>query len=237
MELSGGPNVDINFNATTKYVRNSSYVSAYRARTKNTCRYGNKNCNSLLKSNLDAATGYRNMCIMTTRSLSFSINTSNFVDVNVSYKKKKKDTERDKNTTVKSLEVESDLNSSNINKISLKQVYLMENLEKGLVRLKRGVAPGVDGECKANITKKRLTELSKSIKRHKYAPKANRRIQIPKPDGGVRYLGIASAIDKVVQSTLKNLLEPIVEKEFSNFSYGFRPGRGCHDALHDIKYK
>lgn len=90
---------------------------------------------------------------------------------------------------------------------------------------------------KANITPDRLKKLSKSLAAQKYRPKANKRIPIPKPGGGVRYLGVASAIDKVVQSAIKLLLEPMVEPTFSQYSFGFRPGRGCHDALHEIKHK
>lgn len=59
---------------------------------------------------------------------------------------------------------------------------------------------------------------------------------IPKPDGGVRYLGIASAIDKVVQENLHELLKNLTEPIFSKHSYGFRPNLGCHDALYYIKY-
>ena len=111
----------------------------------------------------------------------------------------------------------------------------MLNLKKGLSKMKEKT-PGVDGETKASITADRLLTLQKDLKGHKYIPKASKRIAIPKPGGGYRYLGIASAIDKVVQSTLLILLSPIVEKIFSSDSFGFRPGLGCHDALHKIRY-
>lgn len=122
-------------------------------------------------------------------------------------------------------------------KVLLSQVYEMTNLVQGLSKLKEGVAPGVDGELKANITKDRLLKLQKDLKRQSYTPKPNRRVPIPKPNGGTRYLGIASAIDKVVQATIKLLLEPILEKVFLDSSIGFRPGRSCHLALHVMRYR
>ena len=70
----------------------------------------------------------------------------------------------------------------------------------------------------------------------KYRPKPSKRIAIPKPGGGVRYLGVSSQIDKVVQGALLNKLEPVFEPIFYEKSYGFRPGKGCHDALKEIKY-
>jgi hypothetical protein len=120
-------------------------------------------------------------------------------------------------------------------KILYSQVFDMVNLQRGLNKL-RNKAPGVDGETKANITPERLLTLQKDLKGHKYVPKPSKRIEIPKPGGGTRHLGIASAIDKVVQSTLLILLSPIVEETFSPDSFGFRPGLGCHDALHRIRY-
>jgi retron-type reverse transcriptase len=113
----------------------------------------------------------------------------------------------------------------------------MANLVEGLSKLKEGVAPGVDGELKANLTTDKLLKLQKDLKRQGYTPKPNRRIPIPKPNGGTRHLGIASAIDKVVQSTIKLLLEPVLEKIFLDSSTGFRPGRSCHLALYAMKYR
>jgi len=120
-------------------------------------------------------------------------------------------------------------------KLLYKQVCDMAFLKLGLVRTKNK-SPGVDGEVKADITDARLKKLLKDLKAQKYQPRSNKRVSIPKPDGGVRYLGIASAIDKVVQATLVNLLTPIVEPIFSDFSYGFRPKRGCHDVLYKIRH-
>jgi len=129
-------------------------------------------------------------------------------------------------------------NSTQIEKRILRysQICELETLKLGLARVKNK-SPGVDGEIKADIDDKRLQKLLKDLKVQKYKPKPNKKVPIPKPEGGVRYLGIASAIDKVVQATIVNLLTPIVEPEFSKYSFGFRPNLGCHDALHHIRYQ
>lgn len=121
-------------------------------------------------------------------------------------------------------------------KVLYSDVCDMEALKLGLVRVKNK-SPGVDGEVKADITTERLKKLLKDLKVQKYQPKSNKRVPISKPGGGVRYLGIASAIDKVVQATLVNLLTPVVEQTFSSYSFGFRPGLGCHDALYNIRHR
>ena len=64
-----------------------------------------------------------------------------------------------------------------------------------------------------------------------------RRVEIPKPDGGTRPLGFAALEDKIVQTAVaETILAPIFEPEFLGFSYGFRPGRGAHDALDALAY-
>jgi len=64
----------------------------------------------------------------------------------------------------------------------------------------------------------------------------SRRKYIPKADGSQRPLGIAAIEDKIVQATVVAILTPIYEAEFLGFSYGFRPGRGQHDALDALAY-
>jgi retron-type reverse transcriptase len=112
----------------------------------------------------------------------------------------------------------------------------MENLVSGYEKLKNSVSTGVDGIQKFNFKQSDFDKLYRDLKLQKYKPKANKRVGIPKADGGTRYLGIASTRDKIVQATVKNLLGPILEPKFSKFSYGFRPKIGCHHALFQIRH-
>ena len=77
-----------------------------------------------------------------------------------------------------------------------------------------------------------LDHLSEGLQRGSYAPQAVRRTWIPKPGSREqRPLGIPTVRDRVVQNAVRHVLEPIFERDFAAHSYGFRPGRGCHDAL------
>jgi RNA-directed DNA polymerase len=100
--------------------------------------------------------------------------------------------------------------------------------------LKRDAAAGVDGvtwdEYGADL-EANLVDLHGRIHRGAYRAQPSRRVYIPKPDGRQRPLGIAALEDKIVQRTLVELLNAIYEEDFLGFSYGFRPGRGQHDAL------
>lgn len=75
-------------------------------------------------------------------------------------------------------------------------------------------------------------ELIASLLDGSYQPQPVRGVQIPKPGGGMRQLGIPTVIDRLVQQALLQVLEPLLDPTFSDSSYGFRPGRGAHDALH-----
>ena len=96
-------------------------------------------------------------------------------------------------------------------------------------------APGVDGvrwEEYGEELEGRLPDLHRRVHTGAYRATPSRRVNIPKPDGGTRPLGVAALEDKIVQkAVVDNLLTPIYEAEFLGFSYGFRPGRGAHDAL------
>jgi RNA-directed DNA polymerase len=109
-----------------------------------------------------------------------------------------------------------------------------ETLEVAFYALKRRAAPGVDGvtwqEYEADLGP-RLADLHGRIHRGAYRPQPSRRVYIPKADGRQRPLAIAALEDKLVQGATVMVLNAIYEEDFLGFSYGFRPGRGPHDAL------
>ncbi len=109
-----------------------------------------------------------------------------------------------------------------------------DRLEETYQGLNRKASPGVDGETWSSYGKDleaNLEELLGRIHRGSYRPKPSKRQYIPKTDGRRRPLGIAALEDKIVQGAVKEVLESIYEEDFLGFSYGFRPKRGCHDAL------
>jgi RNA-directed DNA polymerase len=109
------------------------------------------------------------------------------------------------------------------------------NLREGFKAVKRNQgAPGIDGitiETFEENLEEELNRLSSDLSRWQYKPQPVKRVEIPKPDGGVRLLGIPCVRDRVVQATLKSLLEPLFEPLFSESSYGFRPGRNQEQAV------
>lgn len=74
-------------------------------------------------------------------------------------------------------------------------------------------------------------ELLESLRQGKYKPQPVRRVEIPKPDGGVRKLGVPTVIDRMVQQALVQVLQPMFEPDFSEASYGYRPGRSAKQAM------
>ena len=107
-------------------------------------------------------------------------------------------------------------------------------LREAFFALKRDAAPGVDGltwkSYEADLEGD-LTDLFSRVQRGAYRALPSRRTYIPKADGRQRPLAVAALEDKVVQRATAEVLNCIYEEEFLGFSYGFRPGRGQHDAL------
>jgi RNA-directed DNA polymerase len=107
-------------------------------------------------------------------------------------------------------------------------------LEDAFDELKKDAAAGVDGltwkEYDANL-KRNLEDLHARLHRGAYRALPSRRVYIPKSDGRQRPLAVAALEDKIVQRATVAVLNVIYEEDFLGFSYGFRPGRGTHDAL------
>ena len=120
------------------------------------------------------------------------------------------------------------------------KVYRPSNLEAAFdkVSKNRGSA-GVDHQTIAMFTdrlEQNLEWISKALAEDRYEPQGVRRVWISKPGkkGQMRPLGIPTVRDRVVQTALRNVMEPIYERDFAEHSYGFRPGRGCKDALRRV---
>ena len=104
------------------------------------------------------------------------------------------------------------------------------------VKANKGAA-GIDGQsCErfAADAERYLGELAQELKEGRYRAAAVKRVEIPKAGGKMRPLGIPSVKDRIVQAAVKRVIEPIFEKDFMPTSYGFRPGRGCKDALREV---
>jgi RNA-directed DNA polymerase len=110
-----------------------------------------------------------------------------------------------------------------------------ENLQRAWkrVRANKGVA-GVDGldiDQTAAHLRKAWPAIREQLLSGTYRPSPVRRVTIPKPEGGERELGIPTVTDRLIQQALLQVLQPILDPTFSEHSYGFRPGRGAHDAV------
>jgi group II intron reverse transcriptase/maturase len=116
-----------------------------------------------------------------------------------------------------------------------KQVWAKENLTAALKRVEsNGGAPGNDGMTVKDLRgylKENWLKIRAALESETYKPSPVRRVEMPKPDGGVRLLGIPSVIDRLLQQAIAQELTPIFERKFSPYSYGFRPGRSAHQAI------
>lgn len=118
------------------------------------------------------------------------------------------------------------------------KVYAPATLSAAWTRVRaNGGAAGVDGvsierfEARSDVY---LAELATALREGSYRSQPVKRVDIPKGDGRTRPLGIPAVKDRIVQTAVKLVIEPIFEAGFCPASYGFRPGRGCHDALREV---
>lgn len=105
------------------------------------------------------------------------------------------------------------------------------------VRRNKGAA-GVDEkdiEATRLYLKENGKEIIRLIREGKYKPQPVRRVEIPKPNGGKRKLGIPTVTDRVIQQAIVNILTPLFERQFSSFSYGFRPRKSAHQAIEQAR--
>ena len=126
---------------------------------------------------------------------------------------------------------EENLASDNL----MEEILSRDNLRKALYRVKANAgAPGVD-----RMTVQELPEylnenwiaLREQLREGQYKPQPVRRVEIPKPDGGVRKLGIPIVLDRFIQQAVAQVVERYWDPTFSEHSYGFRPGRSAHQAV------
>jgi RNA-directed DNA polymerase len=121
----------------------------------------------------------------------------------------------------------------------LERILSRENLETAWkrVRANKG-APGVDGftiEQFPDRTRPLWADIRASLATGTYQPKPVLRVEIPKPTGGTRPLGIPTVLDRLIQQSIAQVLTPIFDPEFSKSSFGFRPGRSAHDAVRQVR--
>ncbi|MYI25254.1 MAG: group II intron reverse transcriptase/maturase [Gammaproteobacteria bacterium] len=117
---------------------------------------------------------------------------------------------------------------------SLAHLLDVPALERAFHRLRGDAAVGVDGVSKAQYAQAleaNLEDLHGRLKAKRYRHQPLRRVHIPKGGGRTRPIGISAVEDKVVQEAVREVLEAVYEQDFEECSYGFRPGRGAHDAI------
>lgn len=121
----------------------------------------------------------------------------------------------------------------------LEQILSPSNLNKAYKQVvSNNGSGGVDGlkteELLGWLHQHKIT-LLQSIEQGTYRPHPVRQVEIPKAGGKKRQLGIPTVVDRLIQQSISQILSPVYEQEFSRTSYGFRPGRSCHDALRQVQ--
>ena len=131
--------------------------------------------------------------------------------------------------------IEANSNNETLTEALMEKICIRANLNRAYkkVRAKKG-ASGIDGMTVNELggyLREHKEKLIKSLLEGSYKPQEVREVEIPKPDGGKRRLGIPTVVDRVIQQAIVQVLEPIFDPTFSESSYGFRPNRNAHQAL------
>jgi RNA-directed DNA polymerase len=154
-------------------------------------------------------------------------------------------TDTGRNSVVAATRAEADLVTRTRTKAEVATTGLMEAVvERG--NLKLAYQRVIENNGAAGVDELAVSALKDHLKRHwpvirtrllagDYQPAAVRRVDIPKPQGGLRTLGIPTVVDRLIQQALHQVLQPIFEPIFSDASYGFRPGRNAHQALRQAR--
>ena len=119
------------------------------------------------------------------------------------------------------------------------QVLSSDNLRDAWKRVKQNKgAAGVDGltiEDYPVWIHQHWTDIQRGLQQGYYCPLPVKRVEIPKANGGIRLLGIPSVHDRVIQQAITQVLQPLIDPDFSDHSHGFRPNRSAHDAVRSVQ--
>ena len=142
------------------------------------------------------------------------------------------------NVGVRSISSMSEKGRNDVNEYAsklLEEILEPSNMNLAFKRVKANKGShGVDGMTVNELLqflKQNGKQLRQSLLEGKYKPQPVRRVEIPKPDGGIRLLGIPTVVDRVIQQSIAQILSPIYEQKFSKTSYGFRPNKSAKEAV------
>lgn len=117
----------------------------------------------------------------------------------------------------------------------MEEILSRDNMKLAYKKVKANKgASGVDGITTDEVLEylnENWASIKERIRKRKYKPMPVLRVEIPKPSGGVRKLGIPRVVDRIIEQAIVQVITPIVEPHFSDYSYGFRPGRRAQQAV------
>lgn len=141
--------------------------------------------------------------------------------------------------SISSISKEERNNVNEYGSVLLEQILSKDNMNNAYKRVKANKGShGIDGMTVDELLqylKEHGQELRQSLLEGRYRPQPVRRVEIPKPDGGKRLLGIPTVVDRVIQQAIAQILTPIYENKFCDNSYGFRPLRSAKQAVEKCK--